>query len=78
MQMAVSIYKEKKIKLKQKAAGVFRVSCTTLRARLDRRKSRSETRANGHKLINTKEDVLVKKLLDIDKHGFLIQLEFLY
>jgi hypothetical protein len=77
MQMAVSAYKEKKIKSKQKAAGVFGVSRTTLRARLDGRKSRSETRANGHKLTNSEEDVLVKKLLDADKRGFSIRSEFL-
>jgi hypothetical protein len=70
MQMAISAYKKKKIKSKQKAAEVFRVSRTTLRARLDGRKSRSETRANGHKLTKIEEDVLVKKLLDADKHGF--------
>jgi hypothetical protein len=72
MQMAMSAYKKKKIKSKQKAAEVFRVSWTTLYTCLDRRKSSSETRANSYKLIKTKEGILVKKLLDIDKHGFLV------
>jgi hypothetical protein len=70
MQMAISAYKKKKIKSKQKAAEVFGVSWTTLCACLDGRKSCSETCANGHKLTKIKEDVLVKKLLDADKHGF--------
>ena len=70
--MAISVYNKKKIKSKQKAAEVFRVSQTILCTCLDRRKSCSEIYTNSYKLINIKEDILVKKLLDIDKHGFLV------
>jgi hypothetical protein len=77
MQMAIAAYKKQKIKSKLQAASVFEVSRTTLRARLEGRKPRSETRANSHKLTISEEEALIKKLLDADKRGFSIQPRFL-
>jgi hypothetical protein len=49
----------------------------TLHARLKGRKPRAETRANGHKLTEFEEELLLKRLLDADMRGFLIRPEFL-
>jgi hypothetical protein len=49
----------------------------TLHARLKGRKSRAETRANGHKLTKFEDELLLKRLLDADMRGFPIRLEFL-
>jgi hypothetical protein len=70
MQMAISAYKKG-------AAGVFCVPESTLRARLQGRKPRVETRANGHKLTPIEEETLVKRLLYADKRGFSIRPQFL-
>lgn len=43
---------------------------STLRRRLKGRKSRAEVRANSDILSILEEEVLVKRLLDIDKRGF--------
>ena len=72
MQMAISIYKKKKIKSKQKAAEVLRVSQTILCTCLDRQKLYLEIHANSYKLTKIKEDILIKKLLDTDKYSFLV------
>jgi hypothetical protein len=40
-------------------------------------KSRSETRASGHKLTDFEEEALVKQLLDADKRGFSIRPQYL-
>ena len=77
MQMAISAYKNKKIKSILKAAEIFGVSEATLRRRLKGNKSRAETRASGHKLTALEEEVLVKSLLDADKRGFSIRPEYL-
>jgi hypothetical protein len=75
--MAITAWKEKKVKSKLKAAQIYGVPETTLREQLAGIKPRSETRANGHKLTTIKEETLVKILLDADKRGFLIRPEFL-
>jgi hypothetical protein len=49
----------------------------TPHARLKGRKPRAETRANGHKLTEFEEELLLKRLLDADMRGFLIRPEFL-
>jgi hypothetical protein len=77
MQMAITAWKQQKVKSKLKAAQIFGVSESSLRKRLSGVKPRSETRANGHKLTATEEESLVKRLLDADKRGFSIRPEFL-
>ncbi|KAG2001677.1 hypothetical protein GB937_010019 [Aspergillus fischeri] len=72
IQMAIAAIKNKKIKLVLSTTGTFSMPEPTIRARLNGRKPRSETRANGHKLIALEEEVLTKHLLDADKQGFLI------
>ena len=77
IQMAIAAIKNKKIKSVLSAAETFSVPEPTLRARLNGRKPRLETRANGHKLTALEEEVLTKRLLDADKRGFLIRPEYL-
>ena len=77
MQMAISAIKNEKIQSKQEAASVFGVSEATLRNWLKGMKSRSETRAIGHKLTDFEEEALVKQLLDADKRGFSIRPQYL-
>ena len=64
--MAISAYKDQKIKSK-KAAAIFGVPETTFHERLSGIKSCTETRASGHKLTEIEEKTLVKLLLDADK-----------
>jgi hypothetical protein len=66
IQMAISAFKNKKIKSRLKASETFNVPETTLRRRLNGSKSR----ANGHKLNQFEEEVLEKKILEADKRGF--------
>jgi hypothetical protein len=75
--MAIAAYKSKKVQSKSRAAAIFGVPKSTFLDRLKGINPQSETRASGHKLIVIEEDVLVKRLLDADKRGFLIYLEFL-
>jgi hypothetical protein len=67
LQMAITAWKEKKVKSKLKAAQIYGVPETTLREQLAGIKPRSETHANSHKLTTIKEESLVKILLDADK-----------
>jgi predicted transcriptional regulator len=78
MQMAISAYKNQKIKSKSKAAEIFGVPKSTLYKQLSGVKLHPETRANGYRMIVIKEKSLIKHLLDVDKQGFLIQPEFLH
>jgi hypothetical protein len=77
MQMAIEAYKSKKMRPQSRVAAVFGVSLTTLRARLKGRQSRTETRANSHKLTEYEEKTLLTHLLDADKRGFAIRPEYL-
>lgn len=70
IQMAISAYQKGQINSVLRAAQVFTIPETTLHDRLHGTKSRSETRANGHKLTESEEEVLVKQLLDADTRGF--------
>jgi hypothetical protein len=70
VQMAVKAWEEKKTRSILEAARVFEVPESTLRRRLAGIKSRSETRANSHRLTEIEESSLVKQLLDADKRGF--------
>ena len=57
---------------------MFGVSETTLRERLKGRKPRTEeTHANNNISLPIQEEVLVKQILNADKHGFSIHPEFL-
>jgi hypothetical protein len=67
MQMAITAWKQQKVKSKLKAAQIFSVPESSLRKRLSGVKSRTETCANSHKLTATEEETLVKRLLDADK-----------
>ena len=78
VQMAINAWNEKKTRLILEAAKVYEVPESTLRRRLAGIKSRSETRANGHRLTEVEEQSLVKHLLDADKRGFPIRPEFLH
>lgn len=77
MKMAITAWKDKKVRSKLKAAKIFSVPESTLRERLASIKPQSETRTNGHKLTAIEEESLVKRLLDADKQGFSIRPEFL-
>ena len=57
MQMAITAWKQQKVKSKLKAAQIFGVPESSLRKRLSGVKPRTETRANSHKLTAT-EDLL--------------------
>jgi hypothetical protein len=70
LQMAMQAYKDQKIKSILKAAKVYAVPEKTLHARLKGRKPRAEIRANGHKLTEFEEELLLKRLLDADMRGF--------
>ena len=78
IQITVSVFKLKKIRLKTRTADLFSVLKTILLRRLNKIKSRLEIRANGYKLTEIKEQLLLKQLLDINKRGFLIWPEFLH
>ena len=78
VQMAINAWNEKKTRSILEAAKVYEVPESTLRRRLAGIKSRSETRANGHRLTEVEEQSLVKHLLDADKRGFPIRPEFLH
>ena len=67
MQMAITAWKEKRVKSKLRAMQIYGIALTTLCKRLTGIKSQSETRANGHKLTPIKEETLIKRLLDTDR-----------
>jgi hypothetical protein len=67
MQMAISAYKNKKIRSKMRAAGIFCVPETTLHACLQGRQPCTKIRVNNHKLTLIEEETLVKRLLDADR-----------
>jgi hypothetical protein len=78
MALSASISKKKKyIRSKTRAAEIFCLPKTTLLRRLKGIKPQSKTRANGLILHSIKEEVLLKRLLEADKRGFPIRLEFL-
>ncbi|EAU29721.1 conserved hypothetical protein [Aspergillus terreus NIH2624] len=77
IQMAISAYQKGQVKSIKRAVALFAVPESTVRDRLHGAKSRSETRANGHKLTEFEEELLLKRLLDADTRGFPIRPEFL-
>ena len=72
MQMAISVYKNQKIKSKSKAAEIFGVPKSTLCKQLSGVKPHIETHVNSHRITVIEEKSLIKHLLDADKQGFLI------
>lgn len=78
MQMAISAYKNQKIKSKSKAAEIFGVPESTLHKWLSGVKPYIETCVNSHRMTVIEEKSLIKHLLDTDKQGFLIQPKFLH
>jgi DDE superfamily endonuclease/helix-turn-helix, Psq domain len=52
------------------AAKLYNVPKTTLSDRMAGRTSRSETKANCHKLTELEEEVIIRKILDMDSRGF--------
>ena len=77
MAMSASKKKKKKIKSILKAAEIYSVPESTLRYRLKGNKSRSETRANGHRLTASEAETLTKHVLEAGKQGFPVRPEFL-
>ena len=72
IQIAITAWKQQKVKSKLKAAQIFSVPESSLRKQLSRVKPQTEIYINSHKLTATKEETLIKQLLDADKQGFLI------
>src|SRR6201999_3039544 len=52
------------------AAKLYNVPKTTLSYRMAGRTSRSETKADCHKLTELEEEVIIRKILDMDSRGF--------
>jgi hypothetical protein len=69
IQLALSDLKNGKIRSIRKAAEIYNVTRLTLQNRLNGITYRAETRANGYKLIEFEEELLVKWILDLDKCG---------
>ena len=67
MQMAITIWKEKRVKSKLRVTQIYGVPLTTLCKQLTRIKSQSETHINSHKLTPIEEETLIKRLLDADR-----------
>jgi hypothetical protein len=57
--LAISAIKKKEIHSTCEAARIYNISCIILERRLNGVTSRSEARANSHKLTQNKEDLLV-------------------
>lgn len=67
--LAVSALKNQEIRSIREAARIYNVHERTLRRRLNGITSRSETRANNHKLTQNEEDSLVQWILSLDRRG---------
>lgn len=55
---------------RRRAAEIYEVPEPTLRARMNGRPPRSDTRANSHILTELEEQVIVNHILDLDSRGF--------
>ena len=69
IQLAISALKKSQIQSVRQAACTFQVSETTLRRRLHGITTRSERRANSHKLTQNEEESLVQWILSLDRRG---------
>jgi hypothetical protein len=55
---------------RRKAAEIYEIPEPTLRTQINGRPSRSNIRANSHKLIELEERVIINYILDRDSRGF--------
>ena len=67
--LAISAIEKQEIKSISEAARVFNVTHTTLRRRLNGMTSRSQIRANSHKMTQNEEESLVQWILSLDRRG---------
>ncbi|KAI9041941.1 Pogo transposable element [Aspergillus affinis] len=67
--LAICALKKQEIRSIREAARVFHISFETLRRRLNGTTSRSEIRANGHKMTQNEEESLVQWILSLDRRG---------
>ena len=67
--LAISALKESQIQTVRQAARHFQVPETTLRRRLHGITTRSEKRANGHRLTENGEESLLHWILSMDRRG---------
>lgn len=56
------------------AAKIYNISPTTLRYRMNGRRTRRDTRLNSMKLTDLEENTLLEYILDLDSRGFLHRL----
>jgi hypothetical protein len=70
IQLAIDDLKNERIRSIRQAAEIYNISRSTLQTRLNGVISRTNTRANGHKLSEFEEESLIKWILDLDKRGF--------
>ena len=69
IQLAISSLKNSQIPSVRQAASIFQVPETTLRRRLHGTSTRSEKRANCHKLSQNEEESIVQWILSLDQRG---------
>jgi hypothetical protein len=67
--LAIKAIKNEEITSIQEVAHRFNVPRTTLRRRLRGTTNRTESRANGHKLTKTEEELLLKHIFSMDNRG---------
>jgi hypothetical protein len=67
--LAISAIQKQEIRSIREAARVFDICHETLRRRLNGRTSRSEIRANSHKLTQNEEESLIQWILSLDRRG---------
>jgi hypothetical protein len=68
--LALQAYQKNQFKSIKQAATAYQVCDRTLSARLKGRVSRVDSRANGHKLTTTEEEVLEQWILSINERGY--------
>ncbi|KAH8430962.1 uncharacterized protein LDX57_013068 [Aspergillus melleus] len=69
IKLAVAALKNQEIRSIREAARVFHICHETLSRRLSGRTSRSEIRANNHKMTQNEEESLVRWILSLDRRG---------
>jgi hypothetical protein len=69
--LAIEAIRTSKKKMSRLAAAkIYNIPESTLRARMTGRPSRRDIRANGKKLTELEEEVIVNHILDLDSRGF--------
>ena len=64
-----AIQRDKKLS-RQRAAQIYNVPESTLRDRINGKTPKAEVRPKAHRLTITKEEAIVKYVLDLDTRGF--------